>query len=92
MNEFDYLYEKHLQDDPEEPKAVIFETGTRFKAEINGFPIYHYRFLGFDLTDAKSGTGCHYIVLLNEEFQNLTCVDREWFKSRKIIIEEAETV
>ena len=71
---------------------MLIKTGTRFRAEINGFPIYHYRFVGFDLSDAKGGTGCRYIVLFNEEFQNETCVDKGWFCERRIIIEDAETV
>ncbi len=71
---------------------MLIKTGTRFRAEINGFPIYHYRFVGFDLSDVKGGTGCRYIVLFNEEFQNETCVDKDWFRERRIIIEDAETV
>ena len=71
---------------------MLIKTGTRFRAEINGFPIYHYPFVGFDLSDVKGGTGCRYIVLFNEEFQNETCVDKDWFRERRIIIEDAETV
>lgn len=66
---------------------MIFKTGTRFRAEINGFPIYHYHFVGFDLSDVKCGTGSRYIVIFNEEFQEETCVDKDWFRERKIIVE-----
>lgn len=71
---------------------MLIKTGTRFRAEVRGFPVYHYRFVGFDLSDAKGGTGCHYIVLFNEEYQNETCVDQYWFRERKIVFEDAETV
>ncbi len=73
---------------------MLIKTGTRFRAEVNGF-LYHYRFVGFDLPDTKGGKigiGCHYIVLFNEEFQNETCVDEDWFRERRIIIEDAEPV
>lgn len=73
---------------------MLIKTGTRFRAEVNGFPVYHYRFVGFDLPDTKGGKigiGCHYIVLFNEEFRNETCVDKDWFRERRIIIEDAET-
>ena len=69
---------------------MLLKTGIRFQAEVKGFPTYHYRFIGFDLDDAKYGTGCKYIILFNEEFQNETCVDKNWFCSRQIIIEDAD--
>lgn len=71
---------------------MLIKTGTRFRAEINGYPIYHYRFVGFDLADAKGGTGYRYIVIFNEEFQCEICVDKDWFCERRIVIEDAETV
>lgn len=67
---------------------MFIETGTRFRAEVRGFPIYHYRFVGIDLDDVKHGTGCRYIVLFNEEFQNETRVEAAWFRERKIVIED----
>lgn len=73
-------------------KTMPFKTGTRFRAEVKGFPTYHYRFIGFDLDDAKYGTGCQYIILFNDDLQNETCVDKEWFFERRIIIEDVETV
>ena len=72
---------------------MIIKTGTRFSAEDGIHQVYHYRFVGFDLPDTKGGKigiGCHYIVFFNEEFQNETCVDKDWFRERKIIIEDAK--
>lgn len=68
---------------------MLLKTGTRFSAETKNpnYPIYHYRLLGFDLADANNGTGCHYIVLFNQELQGETCVDAGWFRERQITIE-----
>ena len=63
---------------------LILKTGAQFTAKDKLNRTYRYEFVGIDLEDYLSGTGCAYIALNNLNIHTQTCVEMAWFKEREI--------
>lgn len=61
-------------------------TGETFIATDKLNRTMHYQFVGIDLQDLESGTGCQYIMLRNLDMGTHTNVEAQWFAEREITI------
>lgn len=69
---------------PEFFNPDFLQTGDIFTAKDKLGKHYRYKFLGIDLHDLLSGTGCAYIELYNMDSGTRTCVEGAWFRERTI--------
>lgn len=62
-------------------------SGEKFIAIDKKGRVYHYIFIGIDISDLEEGTGCQYIILKNLDMNSYANVEAAWFSEREIITE-----
>lgn len=81
-----------IPDDYEGPGYGVLTTGSKFHVVPPHGEAADYAFIGFDIVDRNTGTGCQYIVLQNLTTHSYIRVEAAWFcmglTNRKITLLE----